>query len=247
MVSIITPVFNSEKFIGETIASVQAQSHRDWEMLVLIDQGSKDRTEAIVKEHQAQDPRIRLVHVPNGRSVVDARNHGFREARGRFIAFLDADDLWMPRKLEIQLQTMQAQKASLSCTAFRRISEDGQQIGRLIEVPVQISYEDLLIENRMACLTVIWDREILGEPQMRDEKHEDLALWLSALRPGRYAIGVNEDLGRYRIVGGSRSSSKLRAASWRWHVYREEGFGRIESSYYLSRYLISSLKKYARF
>ncbi len=247
MVSIITPVYNSEKFIGETIACVRAQSHTDWEMLVLIDQGSKDRTADIVREIQAQDPRVQLVNVPNGRSVVDARNHGFQVARGRYIAFLDADDLWLPQKLERQLQLMQTQACGLSCTAFRRISEDGQTLGRLIEVPEQIRYEDLLIENQMACLTVIWDRQILGEPKMRDEKHEDLALWLSALRGGRRALGVNEDLGRYRIVGGSRSSSKLRAASWRWHIYREEGFGPIRSAYYLSRYAVSSLKKYARF
>ncbi|HRK09237.1 MAG TPA: glycosyltransferase family 2 protein [Pseudobdellovibrionaceae bacterium] len=247
MVSIITPVYNSEKFIGETIASVRAQSHKDWEMLVLIDHGSKDRTADIVREIQAQDPRVQLVSVPNGRSVVDARNHGFKVARGRYIAFLDADDLWMPRKLEVQLQAMQAKQSPLSCTAFRRISESGNEVGRLIEVPTEITYQDLLIENRMACLTVMWDREKLGEPKMRDEKHEDLALWLSALRAGRSALGINEDLGRYRIVGGSRSSSKLRAASWRWHIYREEGFGPIRSAYYLSRYAMSSLKKYARF
>ena len=216
-------------------------------MLVLIDEGSKDRTDAIVKEIQSQDPRVQLVFVPHGRSVVDARNHGFKVARGRYVAFLDADDLWMPRKLELQLQAMQARKSPISCTAFRRISEDGKVVGRLIEVPERISYTDLLIENRMACLTVIWDREVLGEPKMRDEKHEDLALWLSALRTGRQALGVNEDLGRYRIVGGSRSSSKLRAASWRWHIYREEGFGHLLSAYYLSRYTFSSLKKYARF
>lgn len=247
MVSIITPVYNSEKFIGETIASVRAQSYTDWEMLVLIDQGSNDRTAEIVRDIQAQDPRVRLVDVPNGRSVVDARNFGFQVARGRHIAFLDADDLWLPQKLERQLHLMQSQACGLSCTAFRRISEDGQTMGRLIEVPEQIRYEDLLIENQMACLTVIWDRQILGEPKMRDEKHEDLALWLSALRSGRVALGLNEDLGRYRIVGGSRSSSKLRAASWRWHIYREEGFGTIRSAYYLTRYAASSLKKYARF
>jgi glycosyltransferase involved in cell wall biosynthesis len=135
LISIITPVFNSEEYVEEAILSAQAQTYAKWEMLVLIDKGTKDRTAEIVQNLAVSDSRIRLIEVPDGRSVSDARNHGFSQARGRYIAFLDADDLWLPSKLEKQLRSLRESGAPLVYSGYRRISVDGSAVGREITVP----------------------------------------------------------------------------------------------------------------
>ena len=248
LVSVITPVFNSERFIEETIQCVQAQTYPHWEMLVLIDAGTRDRTAEIVERVSATDPRVKLVNVSGGRNVSDARNHGFGIAKGKYVAFLDADDLWLPEKLEVQLSRMRETGAALSFTAFRRISIDGGDTGRVIQVPEELSYSDLLKVNVIACLTAVVDQEQTGTLHMRNDIHEDYTLWLSILRRGLRAVGVQRDLGRYRIVAGSRSSKKALMASWRWQVYREhEGLSAIASAYYFAWYAILTVAKHLRF
>lgn len=248
LVSVITPVFNSERFIEETVRSVQAQTYAEWEMLILIDDGTTDRTADIVNRLAQDDSRVRLVHVPGGKNVSDARNHGFKMAEGRWIAFLDADDLWLPEKLEKQLDLMRKTGAVLSYTGFRRISLDGSEVGRLIQVPKRVLYTDLLKENPVACCTAIVDREKTGAFSMGDDVHEDLSLWLELLRNGASAVGVRQDLARYRIVPGSRSSDKVLMARWRWRVYRDkERLSLLKALYYFSCYGARTLMKHARF
>ena len=248
LVSVITPVFNSERFIDDTIRSVQAQTYSNWEMLVLIDGGTVDRTASLVGAVAAADPRVRLVSVPGGRSVSEARNFGFTVARGRYVAFLDADDLWLPTKLDKQISLLQTTGAALSYTGFRRISVDGTDTGREIRVPSSIDYSDLLKTNSIGCLTAVVDQSRTGPLKMDSDQHEDFLLWLKILKVTGAARGVAEDLARYRLVPGSRSSRKLLMAGWRWQVYRQqEKLSVAQSLYFYAWYGVLTVAKHLRF
>jgi teichuronic acid biosynthesis glycosyltransferase TuaG len=219
LVSIITPSWNVAPLIGETIASVQAQTFRDWELLI-ADDCSTDQTAAIVESMAASDPRIKLIRQPRNGGPALARQAAIEQAQGRFIAFLDSDDLWLPAKLERQIAFAQSNHAALSYTAFRRINETGTATGRLIEVPASLDYEQLLKNTSIATLTAMVDRGVAGNIAMKNEPYDDFCLWLSILKPGRIAHGLNEDLARYRVRGSSVSSRPLRSAGWVWHIYR---------------------------
>ncbi len=220
LVSIITPSWNVERLIGETIESVQAQTLPDWELLI-ADDCSTDNTAAVVEGYAAKDPRIKLIRQPRNGGPALARQAAIEQAQGRFIAFLDSDDLWLPAKLERQIAFARERHAGLSFTAFRRINEDGSATGRLIAVPDSLSYEQLLKNTSIATLTAIVDRDIAGNIAMKNEPYDDFCLWLSILKPGHIAYGLNEDLARYRVRGVSVSSRPLRSAGWVWHIYRQ--------------------------
>lgn len=219
LVSIITPSWNVDRLIGETIASVQAQTFADWELLI-ADDCSTDSTAAVIESHAASDPRIKLIRQPRNGGPALARQAAIEQAQGRFIAFLDSDDLWLPAKLERQIAFAREHRAALSFTAFRRINEDGSVTGRLISVPASLTYDQLLRNTAIATLTALVDRDIAGPIAMKNEGYDDFCLWLSILKPGHVAWGLNEDLARYRVRGVSVSSRPLRSAGWVWHIYR---------------------------
>ncbi|WP_128926870.1 glycosyltransferase family 2 protein [Bradyrhizobium guangxiense] len=219
LVSIITPSWNVERFIEETVASVQAQTFGDWELLI-ADDCSTDRTPAIVAEIGARDPRVKLIRMPKNGGPALARQAAIDKAEGRYLAFLDSDDLWLPTKLEHQLAFARDKRAALSYTAFRRIDEANTMAGRLIEVPAELSYDQLLKNTSIATLTALVDREISGPVAMTNEGYDDFCLWLSILRRGHIAHGLNEDLARYRVRGSSVSSRPVRSAKWVWNIYR---------------------------
>jgi teichuronic acid biosynthesis glycosyltransferase TuaG len=218
-VSIITPSWNVEGLIGETIESVQAQTFGDWELLI-ADDCSKDNTPAVIEGYAQQDKRIRLIRQPRNGGPALARQAALEQANGRFVAFLDSDDLWLPSKLERQISFARERRAALSFTAFRRINENGSVTGRLITVPVSLTYQQLLKNTSIATLTALVDREIAGNIAMKNEPYDDFCLWLSILKPGHVAYGLNEDLARYRVRGVSVSSRPMRSAGWVWHIYR---------------------------
>jgi teichuronic acid biosynthesis glycosyltransferase TuaG len=219
LVSIITPSWNVERLIGETIESVQAQTLRDWELLI-ADDCSTDSTAAVIESYAAKDPRIRLIRQSRNGGPALARQAAIEQAQGRFLAFLDSDDLWLPTKLERQVAFTREHRAALSFTAFRRINETGSVTGRLIPVPVSLNYEQLLKNTSIATLTAIVDRDVAGNIAMKNEPYDDFCLWLSILKPGHVAHGLNEDLARYRVRGVSVSSRPMRSAGWVWHIYR---------------------------
>jgi teichuronic acid biosynthesis glycosyltransferase TuaG len=219
LVSIVTPSWNVERLIGETILSVQAQTLGDWELLI-ADDCSTDNTTAVIESFAAKDSRIRLIRQPRNGGPALARQAAIEQAEGRFIAFLDSDDLWLPAKLERQVAFAREHRAALSYTAFRRINEDNSTTGRLIAVPESLSYDQLLKNTSIATLTALVDREISGPIAMKNEGYDDFCLWLSILKPGHVAWGLNEDLARYRVRGVSVSSRRGRAAGWVWHIYR---------------------------
>lgn len=218
-VSIITPSWNVERLIGETIESVKAQTFGDWELLI-ADDCSTDQTPEIISRYAAADPRIKLIRqVRNGGPAL-ARQAAIDHAQGRYLAFLDSDDLWLPTKLERQLAFAQSRRAPLSYTGFRRIDEAGKVTGRLISVPESLTYAQLLKNTSIATLTAMVDRDLAGQVSMKNEPYDDFCLWLGILKPGLVAYGLNEDLARYRVRGSSVSSRPLRSAGWVWHIYR---------------------------
>lgn len=218
-VSIVTPAFNAGRLIGETIRSVQAQTTPDWEMLV-VDDASTDGTALIAGSIAATDPRIRLIRQQRNTGPAQARQAALDAARGRYIAFLDSDDLWLPEKLERQTRFMRERSAVLTYTAYRRISEDGSKTGRLIQVPPSMTYHQLLKNTVIPCLTVMIDRDKSGPLYMIDEPYDDYILWLTVLRRGFVSEGLREDLARYRMHKNSVSSRKLRSAKWVWNIQR---------------------------
>lgn len=236
LVSIITAAYNAETFIAETIASVQAQTRGDWELLV-ADDASSDRTADIVAEAAAKDSRIRLILLNRNCGVAHARNAALAAAQGRFIAFLDSDDLWLPQKLERQVAFMQEHDAAVSYTSFRRIDQTGRRIGRLISAPPRLRYRDLLQNTAIGTLTTMVDTAKTGTIRMTEAPRDDYILWLSLMRQGFVAYGLQQDLARYRVVRGSLSGMPLRSAAWVWNVYRRvEKLGRLEATWCMCHY-----------
>ena len=248
LVSIVTPAYNSEKLIAETIECVQAQSYSNWEMLIVMDKGTTDRTAEIVQSYSQKDPRIQLTHIKDQKGLALSRNRALQLAKGQYIAFLDSDDLWLPEKLKNQIEFMQKNKAAFSTHHFRRMSAEGHNIGKLLPVPEIIQYEDLLINNMIGCLTVMIDQSQTGRLQMQETKHEDFLLWLDVLKKGFPCYGLNQDLARYRIMPQSRSANKLEMIQYRWKILREfEHIGFLASLRLVFLYGMTSLKKYSRF
>jgi teichuronic acid biosynthesis glycosyltransferase TuaG len=248
LVSIITPAYNSEKTIKATIDSVLAQTYSQWELLVVIDEGTQDSTSEIVNQWNQKDPRIQLLKVPSGKGLALSRNFALSQSQGQYVAFLDSDDVWLADKLTEQINFLVNQKAALSCHAFRRIDFEGTKTGQLIDVPSNITYQTLLKNNVMGCLTVLVDQTQTGPLQFEETKHEDYLLWLKLLKAGHKCVGLKKDLARYRIVPTSRSANKVEMTFMRWKILRfHEHLNVLKSFYYLGAYVMSSLLKYRRF
>lgn len=247
LVSVITPAYRAARFIGETIRSVQAQTYRDFEMLI-VDDCSPDDTATIVESFAASDPRIRLLRQQTNGGPAAARNRALAEARGRWVAFLDSDDTWLPQKLEKQLQFHRARDAKISFTEFRRVDADGSNLGRLITVRDWLDYSGLLCNTGIATSTVIVDRSKTGPFWMKKTYYDDYACWLELLRGGGRAVGLHEDLMRYRVLGRSVSRNKLKSASHVWRTYRDvEQLGLLRSLWSFVNYAGRGVLKYWRF
>ena len=220
LVSIITPSFNSSLYIEECITSVQNQSYTNWEMLI-IDDFSSDNSVNLIQQISNQDCRIKLITLSSNVGAAEARNEAFAYANGKYIAFLDSDDLWMPTKLENQIKFMQSSKCAFSFTAYQPISEDGSQKFSVIDVPSKIHYHSYLKNTIIGCLTVVIDKEQTGNFRMPNiRSSHDMALWLDIMKRGFSAYGLNENLAYYRLVSNSNTSKKWKAATEVWEVYR---------------------------
>ena len=242
LVSVIMPVYNAAATMRRSIESVLEQTHRDLQ-LVLIDDGSRDDSPAIIAEFAARDSRIVAIRQANG-GVAAARNAGVRAAGGTHIAFLDSDDWWAPRKLELQLAEMRRTGAQVCYAAYQRVSEDGRALSRVLP-PTRVGYRDMLGSNHIGNLTGIYDRR-LGDVEFQRVGHEDYVFWLDRVRRAGHAVRVpgDEPLAWYLVRGGSVSSNKLRAAGWQWRIYRQiEGLGLTSASWYMLQYVRHALWK----
>jgi len=242
-ISIVTPAFNAEQFIAETMDSVLAQTYPVWELLIVLDVKSTDTTKKIVQTYATRDARIRLIEHPQADDVSSNRNLGIKAAQGDYIAFLDSDDKWHPRKLELQLEFMERNQIKFSFHAFNVVSFDGETVQFRRNAPETIAYSDLLKHNCIGCLTVMLKKEILNNFYFKNELHEDFCLWLDILKNGNKAHGLPDFLADYRLVPRSRSYNKVQAAASRWSILRErEKLGLLSSVLNFIAYTLSSLK-----
>lgn len=244
LVSIITPMYNSENYIAETINSVIEQTYKNWEMII-IDDNSRDCSYNIVNEYAKKDKRIKLYKNSSNEGVVKTRNKGIDIANGKYIAFLDSDDLWKPKKLTSQIEFMEQNKIVLSYTGYEKINEDSSFRG-IVKVPEKVNYKELLKSNYMGCLTVVYNQEEIGKRFFKEyRKSEDYILWLSILKEVNFAYGVSENLASYRVMSNSRSSNKIDAVKFQWEAYKNiERLGSIKSVYYLLNYMCLGYRRY---
>lgn len=247
LVSIIVPVYNVEKFIGETMDSVAAQTYPHWELL-LVEDGSSDRTAEIIQDYirEKKENRIRLIAQPENMGAARARNRGLQEARGRYIAYLDADDLWVPEKLERELAFMKEKGAAFAFTGYEFADENGKGTGKIVRVPETLSYRQALSNTTIFTTTVMFDTQRISKEllEMPVIKSEDTALWWKVLRNGYTAYGLDENLVKYRRPGKSLSSNKLEALRRIWNLYRRaEGMGVLSSALHFCLWAVRAVKR----
>lgn len=231
LISIVMPAYNVAPFIGEAIQSVRAQTHGDWE-LIIVDDHSADGTGAVVERYAAEDRRIRLIRRAENSGVSASRNVGLKAAHGRFIAFLDADDVWLPEKLTQQVQFMQQESSAVSYHAYRRLSATGKT-GRLLKGPARVTFETLLRRNAIGISTVMVDRNLTGDFTFDTSlnRREDLALWLSLTKAGHDIVFLDADLARYRVTPSAFLRSLFTSAFSTWRVYRHVAGLRIRQTF----------------
>lgn len=231
-VTVITPAFNSEATIGATLDSVRAQSFTDWECLV-VDDGSADDTAELVRAAAQADSRIRLLDNVHGKGPAGARNTGIEAGQGRYIAFLDSDDLWLPHKLDAQLAFMQTTGAALSFTSYELFSSDERRPSRIRVAPAAVDFDQLLDRNHIGCLTAMYDTAQVGKLTMPNLRmRQDWGLWLRIVKAsGRPALGMNEVTARLRLRRGSLSRNKLVAVWYNYRLLRDhEGLGVLDAT-----------------
>lgn len=246
-VSIILPVYNAEKSIRNTLDSALAQTLRDFELIV-IDDCSTDRSMEIVGGYARQDPRIYVLQNSENHGVAYCRNWGIREAAGKYVAFLDSDDIWAEDKLERQVSLLERTGAQLTCASYDFIDEDGRSILRPHLVPEKIDFYSILRENIILVSTVCADAALLKEhPFQSKYYHEDLVLWLDLLRIPIRVVTDAAVVTHYRLIRGSRSHNKIHAAKQRWRIYREHlEMDLFRCCFYFVCYTLNGIKKYYR-
>ena len=218
LVSIVIPVYNAEKCISDTVASIKSQSYSDWE-IILVDDNSTDRSLDIM--HALESVNIKVIESCGGSAAL-ARNKGIDAAKGRYIAFLDADDLWDPNKLTKQLEFMDKNDAAFSFTGYEFADEFGVSVKKVVQVPFTITYKQALKNTTIFTSTVMFDMSKLKKEEiyMPNVKSEDTATWWKVLKSGVKGYGLNEGLTLYRRSAGTLSSNKIEALRRIWNLYR---------------------------
>lgn len=242
LVSILIPTYNTEKFIISTIESVQNQTYTNWEM-ILVDDASTDNTIVIIEEFAQNDSRIKLFKLPENRGNGFARNAALEKATGKYIAYLDADDLWFREKLEKQIQFLKANNLHFTFSFYDSIDEEGNDLNRRVESPNPLTYKQLFFCNYVGNLTAIYDADYFGKIILETtQKRQDWRIWLTILKQIKIAKPVPESLAFYRIRKDSVSSSKFKLIKHNFGVYREfHGYNFVFSVLLMIRFLYTQL------
>lgn len=248
-VSIVTPSYNSSSFILQTLKSAASQTFNNWEMII-VDDCSFDNSAEVIQQYASQDTRIKLIQLEKNSGAAVARNTAIEASSGRFIAFLDSDDLWHPEKLEKQINFMLEKDIAFSYSAYEKVDENGVPF-QVMGVPEKTSYNDLLKTCVIGCLTAIYDTQKLGKVYMpTNTKREDFATWLNILKKVDYAYGMPEVLAQYRVYENQTSSKKVSMAKENWRLYRDlENLNIFQASYYFTHYAVRGVlrTKFPRF
>lgn len=249
LVSVITPAHNAGRFIERLVACVRQQEGVIYEHIIVND-ASIDDTASRLQHLAFNDPRIRLIHCPKNVGVVKARNLAIAAASGRFLAFLDADDVWLPEKIRCQTDFMQRTGVAISYTDYRFMSEDGTLIGARLCGPSRIGWHMHHMTRYLGCLTVMVDRTQCPDfsfgTVLPEYRAEDFLAWAKLIRQHGYAYRCPHDLARYAVVANSRSSDGTRAARSVWRLYRDvEHLPALQAMLYFIVYaLFASTKRF---
>ena len=218
LVSVIMPVFNAESHVAEAINSVLHQSHENLE-LIAVDDASTDSSFKIISD--IRDDRLKCIRLEKNGGAGKARNEGIRLAKGRFIAFIDADDIWLKEKLHAQIKSMQETNVAFSYTDYYLMNEESTLTHRVSSLP-SVDYQIMKKNNYIGCLTAIYDVGILGKIFMPERrKRQDWALWMEILTRTERALGLQIPLAAYRRTENSLSRNKLSLMRENYQFYRE--------------------------
>jgi glycosyltransferase involved in cell wall biosynthesis len=219
-VSVIMASYNCAPFLEAAVRSVREQTFENWELIV-SDDASTDDTSRLLSKLEALDPRIRVIRSPTNRGAASARNVALALAKGRYMAFLDGDDLWKPHKLERQIEFMKINQVAFSFSSYERVDENGTP-QHYIRAPKFVDYRTLLLGNVIGCLTAVYDTAILGKVEMPEIRmRQDYGLWLRLLKKTDRAASLQESLGYYRVRRTSLSARKMTAAKFTWRLLRD--------------------------
>lgn len=245
LVSIITPSFNSAKYIAETIQSVQNQTYTNWE-LIIIDDASIDNTIEIVNTIISLDNRIQFYKMDNNSGSAKTRNVGIEKASGHYLTFLDSDDIWFPKFIENSIEKIKQNGIYFVFSSYRRSNENLEFVYADFIVPEKVTYTDILKTNSIGCLTAFIDIDKLGKKFMPDiRKRQDMGLWLQYLKEIPYAYGIKEPMAIYRIRKNSLSRKKSDLLSYQWEFYRKiEKLSFFQSIYYMMQWMVRGFLKY---
>ena len=244
-VSIVVPVYNAEKFIGQTVKSVLAQTYLDWE-LILAENGSTDATVEKLKEIEKLDDRIRVLYLGDNVGATGARNEGVNNMTGRYLAFLDADDLWMSEKLEEEVRFLKEKEAAFVFTGYEFGDEEANPTGKIVRVPETLKYKQALKNTTIFTSTVMFDTAVIPAEklEMPKIKSEDTALWWKILREGYTAYGLDKNLVIYRRPSKSLSSNKIEAIRRIWFLYRKwEKLNVFQSIWYFFHWAVRAVRR----
>lgn len=247
MISVVIPVFNAEKFIVETLESIRMQTCRNYEVICVND-GSTDGSLQMLKKYQHKYSSMNItVLSQKNKGPAAARNFGMKHAKGRYLAFLDADDLWREDKLERQLEFLLRKNTGFSYTGYEFADSAGNRNGRVVHVPEHITYKKALLNTTISTITVMVDRKKIPEELLQMPENcarEDTATWWNILRSGYDAYGMDDTFSVYRRHRGSHSANKLRAVYGTFSLYRkQENMPLLQSAAYLLVNLTRAVKR----
>lgn len=222
-VTVVTPSWNSAKYIQKTVESVQAQTYQNWEMII-VDDCSTDETVEIVNSMAKTDSRIKVLCQKMNAGAGAARTRSVMNGNGRYIAYLDADDIWKPKKLELQIKFMKDNNYAFSCTSYEVINDEGKPLNKFVHMLPEVDYKGFLMNNLLQTVgimvdTSIVDKKYLVMPNIR--RRQDAATWLQVLKAGYKCYGLDIILAEYRRATGSLSSNKTKAIKGIWSLYRD--------------------------
>lgn len=246
LISIVVPVYNAEKFLIDTLKTIEKQTYTNWE-LIFVDDCSTDNSVEIIKGAIKEKLKIKLFQLETNSGAAVARNTGINEAKGRYIAFIDADDIWNEEKLEKQYKFMKEKECSFSFTSYEFANEKGIGNGKVVRVPEKINYKQALKNTTIWTSTVMFDVKKLGKQliQMPNVKRgQDTATWWKVLKQIDYAYGIDSILSYYRRTNSSLSSNKIKALKRTWNLYRNvENLNIFYSFYNFCWYVIKAIKR----
>lgn len=243
MISVIVPVYNAEKFICDTIDSVLAQTYTDFE-LILVDDCSDDDSLKLMNGYK--DPRVRIISQPSNMGAWAARNRGLSEARGRYVAFLDSDDIWTADKLSLEMDFMKENDAGFVFAGYEFADSNGKGTGVVVHVPKTFTYRQALKNTTIFTSTVLIDLEKIPRKlvEMPHVPSEDTATWWAILKNGYVAYGLNRNVVKYRRSANTLSSNKIEAIKRIWNLYRKvEGLSVLSSAYHFVFWAVTAVMR----